>query len=838
MHRALILPMVMAALLLPAGESTAQDSAAEFDAKIKPFLAAHCVDCHGSEVHKAGVRLDALQFDLNDSKALGLWIRAHDKIAKGEMPPKESARPSQSELDQVMPWLNRQLYAQSRTRQEKEGRVVLRRLNATEYENTLRDLLDVNVSVRSLLPADNTAAGFDNISAALEISAGHLLSYQQAAEKAVRAAVPAAPQIPFSVTRTGRELVENNTAFQQGLGKSHYVRGDDLIIHARLPDHYELISTPMTPQRGRYRVTTSAYAIGTQGKPLTMAMIGRTVRERGAPEIRTCRDVPENTPTVFEAEFEVNRECHAWIAPWTLPDRYELFLMKVPDIEKYAGPGFVVEWIKIEGPIGPWPPESDQRLFKDVPLKATSVAQALAENRTPPKIPDNRTGSHWESHDPLVPVSEKPKEDAERLIRDFLPRALRRPVNEELKKHYVALVHGRLDDGYTFFDAMTFGYKAILTSADFLFLSEPGSPELDKNKEFQSPRLDDYAIANRLSYFLWSSLPDSQLLEAAGRGELMEPTARRTQVERMLNDPRARRFTENFSGQWLDLRKLNDTTPNPQMYPEFDRYLEWSMPRETELYFDDVLRRNGSLTEFVDSDWTFVNERLARHYGIAGVQGQELRKVTLPAGSHRGGVMTHAGVLRVTADGTRTSPVLRGKWVLDRIVGKPPAPPPPDIPLFEPDIRGATTIREQLDKHRNSARCAGCHNHIDPPGFALENFDPIGGWRDFYRATTQTPQGIVKGTRYFHGPAVEVGGVTPEGREFTTIDDYKKILLSDQDQLARNLTTKLLTYATGADIQFADREVVEQIVADLRTKGYGFRELIHEVTQSRIFLNK
>ena len=211
--------------------------------------------------------------------------------------------------------------------------------------------------------------------------------------------------------------------------------------------------------------------------------------------------------------------------------------------------------------------------------------------------------------------------------------------------------------------------------------------------------------------------------------------------------------------------------------------------------------------------------------------------MTLPPGSHRGGVMTQASVLKVTADGTRTSPVLRGKWVLERIVGKPPAPPPPDIPLFEPDIRGATTIREQLDKHRNTPACATCHNHIDPPGFALENFDPIGGWRDFYRAPKQTKKGVVKGTRYFRGPDVEVGGVTPDGRAFKNIDDYKKILLEDKDQLARNLTAKLLIYATGADIQFADREVVEQIVATLRAKNYGFRELIHEVVQSRVFLN-
>jgi len=836
MNRTPLFSLVAVSLVCFSENSPAQD--ASFKATIKPFLDAHCVDCHGPGVRKAGLRLDNLKPDFTDAKTAEVWTKVHDKIAQGQMPPPKRARPPHEDLARTTQWLNQQLHEQSRTRQENEGRVVLRRLNGTEYENTLRDLLGVNVSVKSLLPEDNVAAGFDNISAALEISAGHLLSYQQAAEKAILAAIPIAPPTPFSDKRTGKQVVEKSSQFQQGLGKFHYVKGDDLVIHTRLPDHYNIIATALTLQKGRYRVTTSAYAIGTEGKPLTMAMLCRPVRERGSPEIRMCRDVPENKATVFEAEFEMNRECHAWLAPWTLPERYDFFLQKIPDVEKYQGPGLVVEWIKIEGPLGAWPPESYQRVFKEVPLKALSVAKAETEKRPIPKIPANRPESFWQNYDPLVPASTRPKEDAERLIRDFLPRALRRPVSEELKKHYVKLVHDRLDDKYSFLDAMVFGYKAILTSADFLFLLEPGTPKLTAKKDFQSTRLDDFAVANRLSYFLWSSMPDEELLSAAAKGGLTKPHAIRAQVERMLNDPKARRFTENFAGQWLDLRKLNDTTPDPRMYPEFDAFLDWSMPRETELVFEEILKHDRSLLEFVDADWSILNERLAQHYGIPDVVGQEMRKVKLLPRSHRGGVMTHASVLRVTADGTRTSPVLRGKWVLERIVGKPPAPPPPDIPLFEPDIRGATTIREQLDKHRNTPACAVCHNHIDPPGFALENFDPIGGWRDFYRAPKQTKKGVVKGKRYYHGPDVEVGGVTPDGKAFKTIDDYKKILFEDKDQLARNLTAKLLTYATGADIQYADREVVEQIVAALRKNDYGFRTLVHEVVRSRVFMHK
>jgi hypothetical protein len=333
------------------------------------------------------------------------------------------------------------------------------------------------------------------------------------------------------------------------------------------------------------------------------------------------------------------------------------------------------------------------------------------------------------------------------------------------------------------------------------------------------------------------------LLAVARKGELAKPAVLHAQVERMLNSPRAHRFTENFAGQWLDLRKIDFTIPDPQLYSDFDYLLLWAMPLETQLFFEEVLRHDLSLLNFVDSDWTMVNERLARHYGIPGISGSSFQKVKLPAGSHRGGVMTQAAVLKVTADGTRTSPVLRGKWILERILGKPPAPPPPDVPAIEPDIRGATTIRQQLDKHRNTPACATCHIHIDPPGFALENFDPIGNWREFYRVSTRTPAGPVNlpyagGRPAYRGPDVEQGGQTPEGKAFKDIDDYKKILLEDKDQLARSLTQKLIVYATGADIQFADREVVEQIVARLRAKNYGLRTLLHEIVQSRVFLNK
>lgn len=846
MNVSLSLTLSFSALLVVGAMGAAAPAAkGPFDTVIKPLLEERCLDCHDETTHKAGLRLDNLKPDFRDAKTSAVWQNVFDKMIAGEMPPKKKERIPEHQLQPAMKLIRDALQYTSLERQQKQGRVIVRRLNGTEYENTLRDLLGTKVALKELLPDDNIVAGFDNVSSGLDLSATHFLRYQEAAARAVQSVIPVNPPIPFSDTRTGRVMTEKGPNFKQGLGRNSMLKGDALVIYSALP-RYGLCSTAAVPTAGRYKVSMSACAVGAEQKPISVGFMTVESSGREGPVLKEVREIPAGKPQVIEFEFDLARR---QLFVLNLLTTWDIRRFKkdprdreTRPIEEYDGPGVMVEWMKVEGPIDQFPPPAYNTLFAGVPLKARSVTKAETDGTQVPKIQENRPEQSWFS-DPLVPASADPKKEAERLIRAFLPRAFRRPVAEPVQQRFVQKVVAKLDQKYTFFDAMMYGYKLILSSPDFLFLMEPPVSPVTAQGDLATAKLDEYSLAERLSYFLWSTLPDDELLAAARKGELSKPAVLRAQVERMLNSPRAHRFTENFAGQWLDLRKMDATIPDPVLYSDFDQLLLWAMPRETQLFFEEVLKKDLSVAEFVSSNWTMLNERLAEHYGIPGVKGNDFRKVTLPPGSHRGGVMTQASVCKVTADGTRTSPVLRGKWILDRILGTPPAPPPPDTPIFEPDIRGATTIRQQLDKHRNTPACATCHVHIDPPGFALETYDPIGNYREFYRVTERTKAGPIdlprnSGRVPYHGPDVEQGGETPNGKPFKNVDEYKQLLLEDKDQLARSLTQKLIVYGTGAEIQFADREVVEGIITKARAKNYGLRTLIHEIVQSRVFLNK
>lgn len=448
-----------------------------------------------------------------------------------------------------------------------------------------------------------------------------------------------------------------------------------------------------------------------------------------------------------------------------------------------------------------------------------------------------------------------PPLDAHRvLLREFASSAFRRPVSVDELEPYIAITEAELQRGAKFDDAMIAGYKTLLCSPDFLMIGlESGVPRTTK--------LDDYALASRLSYFLWNSLPDATLLELASKRELSQPATLTAQVTRMLADPRSDRFIDHFLDEWLELKKINFTTPDPNLYPEYDPWLHDSMLAETRASFRRLLNENRGIREVIASDSVIINQRLAELYGIRGVTGAELREVKLPMDSPRGGFLTQAAVLKVTANGTATSPVLRGVWVLERILGIPRQLPPPNIPAIEPDATGAVTIRQMIEKHRADPACATCHSKMDPPGLALENFDAIGGWRDFYRLAGQPKKirvGVGKDAKLMDEPSIEVvadaarrnrvkirlgsqvdaSGTLADGRHFDDIHGLRTLLLHDEDALARNVARQLMIYATGAGIRFSDRAAIDEIVAKTKATRHGLHSMVQEVVASELFQMK
>ena len=415
------------------------------------------------------------------------------------------------------------------------------------------------------------------------------------------------------------------------------------------------------------------------------------------------------------------------------------------------------------------------------------------------------------------------------IARELAPRAFRRPPVDGELESFVDLARPAIQDGRPFLSALRVTLRAMLSSPQFMiFAGKPG-------------RLNDDALANRLSYFLWKSMPDAELFALAGKNRLSDPGVLAGQVDRMLDDKKAARFITDFLGQWLRLYQVDATSPDEKLYPEYDELLGNAVRREPGLFFTELVRENLSLTNLVDSEFAFLNRRLAEHYRIPGVAGQHFRKVTLPKNSPRGGMLTQAAILKTTANGTVTSPVTRGNFVLTSILGTPPSPPPPTVGSIEPDTRGKTTIRQILAAHRDNETCNKCHREIDPPGFALESFDPIGGFRTKYRANKSSQVGFfgfLNANSYTTGPAVDASGVTADGKKFSGIREFKTLLLADKEQIARHFVSQLVVYSTGGEIQFADRDSIEAILDRTRKSDFPVRTIIHEVVQSPLFRNK
>jgi len=844
---------------------------------LQPFLQKHCLECHDAEMKKGGLDLSALKFDLANPTNFSKWVTAYDRVNDGEMPPKKKAQPEAVERDGFLQALSASLASTDQARSAKEGRATRRRLNRYEYENALRDLLHAPwLQVRDSLPEDGESHRFNKVGSALDVSHVQMARYLGAADYALRQAMlPAAERPPtqekryyvrdqrsftgpmkFSVFNTAPERAtfpvlgfQGQPEVRSGKAPLTSTNRDERELEGMgvVASAYEPIEPKFNqfkaPEAGRYKLRFNAYSVwagpGQSNKWFIPDLDNISKGRRDEPITITAETPPrllrhlgdfDITPEPAVHELEV----YLLAGEMIRPDAGRLFRSRPgagrwqnPLAEKDGQPGVVFRWMEVEGPIfDEWPTAGHALLFGSLPVVNRKTQEKASDT--------NRFGDRKFIPSAGVDViSKKPMADAERLLTGFLREAYRRPAGKAEVKRFLPVVQTALKKGNNFTDSMIAAYTAVLCSPEFVYLEEkPG-------------RLDDHALAARLSFFLWNSAPDAQLRQAADRGGLHRPEILRAQTERMLAHPKSQQFVEAFLDYWLDLRKMLATAPDAELYSDYylDDLLTESALAETHAFFAELLRSDLPARNLVASDFAMLNEKLAAHYGLPPVQGVAMRRTPLPKDSVRGGLMTQASVLKVTANGTTTSPVLRGAWIMERILGQPLPPPPASVTAIEPDIRGATTIRQQLAKHSNQESCASCHRKMDPPGFALESFDVMGGWRERYRSEGEgeLAKGIAKSGQkvaFRWALPVDATGNLEDGRRFSDIREFKQLLLTDEKQIARNLARQLTIYATGAPVGFADRASIEEVLQRASSSHYGVRSLIHELVQSELFQNK
>ena len=764
---------------------------------VKGFFQQHCVDCHGPEKQKGKLRLDTLGSP--NAENLETWELILEVLDAGEMPPKKKPQPKPDEVKLVMAKIKKHVAAL-------EPEVpALRRMSRFEYQNTIQDLLGVDVNVAEVLPEDGRVDGFDNVAGGLSISSVLMERYLEAANMAFDDVIRRIEPLPAETRRA--VLMEDKS----NLGSVKKKNGGVLEHQGAFVDF-----TPGWPparvdqchpiEPGFYKCRVAVFPYQPSERTIAVAIF---VGEMFGTGKRRFIGNFDATGTPKEPKII---EFNSWFNPGeTIHVLARIFPDHVTWRDKHEPrPGVGILWAETHGPVDQsFPSEPQKQLFGDTDSQ-TMVPKENFYLR-------HRRGvrlHHVESSEPAV--------DVKRIIRDFVPKAFRRPVSEEEIEPYLNLALDRLEKGRTFEQAVRAGVCAVLCAPQFLVLN-------------RQEIVDDYEMASRLSYFLWSTMPDSELLDLAAKRQLKKPDVLRKQVQRMVKDPKAERFVSHFTDLWLDLDEIEFTTPSKKLYPEYDELLLHAMLGETRSFFRHVLEDNLDVIHFLDSDFTFLNERLAKHYEIEGVKGHEtLRKVYLPEGNVRGGLLSHASIMKVTANGTTTSPILRGVWVQDKILGRPPQPPPAGVPAVEPDIRGATSIRDQLSKHRENEACARCHTKIDPPGFALEVFDPIGGERKRYRTLGKGDPAGHK-LSYRLGLDVDAAGEMPGGSKFEDYIGFRNFLVNHKEQFIRGLARRLLIYGSGRPVSAKDQKTLDSIVSKASRSGNGFRTMIEEVVLSELF---
>lgn len=789
-----LLSLLPFAHIAAAADSGAKSTGAATPAKLKPFLNRYCSDCHNATTQEGELNLAALRFDVAGRDR---WITIFDRAKAGEMPPKGEKRPDSKHLAAFLATLSQALDDSFDAEHKKLGRVRSRRLTRVEYENTMHDLLGIDIPLQNFLPEDTYSHGFANVAKAQQVSHYLLKDYLNAADAALASAFDSVLTRPYRFARTWTSAALGRRSGQRDpwhVGDETIAWSTNQLYHGRVPE------TRMR-RTGWYRITLhDVRAVNTKPGNGVWCTLRSGVCFARAPlmyDIGVFRADNRKRDHTFDAWIRQGHMIEARPADHTVPRFF-----RGQRLNNYKGS------------------KRDRRPMPKVPGLAYSSITIKAIRKAPPRetVRKRLFGELTIKPGAKGPEvhSASPKKDAAKLMAAFANRAFRRPVSKKELSPYIALVESDLDRGVNFTNALKGGYRALLCSPRFLFFYEtPG-------------QLDDHAIATRLSYFLWSTMPDDKLRAAADAGQLSSQKTRREQVERMLKDARAKRLVTALAGQWLNLRDIDFTSPDSRLYREFDQTLKQSMIGETHAFLAKLIKDDLSTSNIIHSNFAMLNERLAKHYQIPGVKHQDIRAVALKPEYHRGGIITQGAILKVTANGTTTSPVVRGAWINERILGVTVPPPPDNVPAIEPDIRGAKSIREQLKKHRANTSCAACHLKIDPPGFALENYDVIGGWRTRYRSLRRRARKL----------PVEPHYTMPNGVSFDGIRQFKQIVLKNPEQIARNFTHQLVTYSTGAAVTFGDRNDVEAILKRTRSGQYGVRSIIHALIDNPIFLRK
>ncbi len=790
---------------------------------VEQTLQTYCVSCHGEEKQKGDQRFDQLQFPIKDAAMLEVAQGMIDQLELKEMPPKKAkAHPEEGERMTLIKYLRGQTLAFHQTNKRSGGETVLRRLNRREYRNTVRDLLQLNMQMfdpTQRFPRDLTTEHFDNVGSTL-VTSGYLLEqYLLAADQVIeRALSPEQKPEVKSWTFTGpfEQQQELNRSHAKAYGSKFLAIHETINSDKHWGEYAPILKFQQgVPESGYYEVNLLLEA-----------------KNKHHPWKESQVSIDKDEPMLLGI-VPGNRDFGELHHPQ--PFEEVLAEVKIPDGKPkwhsstvWLDQGFAPRFIYINGPARARSLQSSLglRMLKKEGKDNKKFGNHYVKAMTDGQLPHIRIHEieirgpfydQWpsKSHQAILGDKNFSPERSKEIVTAFAKKAYRREATAEEIERVMKVAERSRASGRSPYEAMKDSLKAVLCAPGFLYLNE-------KAAQPGKAQLSDRALVNRLAYFLWSSMPDERLLAAADDHSIRKPEVLQAEVLRMLQDVRSQGFYEGFPDSWLALRDLGGMPPDRRSFSVYyEKNLKPLMLEETRLFVRYLMEENLSLVNFLDSDFTFANKTLAKFYGLPAMKGYEFQKVAL-TDKRRGGLLGQASVLTVTANGIETSPVTRGVWVLENIFGTPPSPPPDDVEVPDPDTRGTKTVREQLAKHRNVPVCNECHQKIDPPGFALENFGPIGKWRTKYRKNRK----------------VDATGVFSDGQTFEDIIGMKKVLLQRQDRFARTLIEKLLVYGTGRKIEATDRPEIDRLVAEVKEKDYRLRDALMLVVGSEVFQSK